>query len=214
MRLAVLSVLVGVALAIPGGAESVTAPPTTFLVRPNLRMCPSPVCGGAWVRRVNHATTRCADGTLARECYVARMSGIPEKLASALAGSVLAQGRLVAARIDGFPGLGALAATSAWRPAGARRPRGTTYRVRDNGVRCVTTPCFSLAARALETNRRMTLSELDLDGVGASPTDDERALRDLGRGGIIVTGRVRAVPDAGPAGAGRALRATQLWLRP
>lgn len=208
---AALLAVAGVAGAAPAAGE---AAPSYYLVRPDPRLCPSPICGGAWVRRVNHATTRCADGSEARECYVASTTGVPARLWSALAGSVLVRGRIVRAGIEGFPDLGKLAAVAAWRPAGQQEPRGTTFRVVDNGVRCVTSPCFSLTAFVLETERRRTLSEIDLAGVGASAADLRRAQRAIAVGGVLVTGVVRTVPDAGPAGAGRELRAAQVWLRP
>jgi hypothetical protein len=197
-----------------GAAAQRDAAPAYYLVRPDLRLCPSPICGGAWVRRVNHVATRCVDGSEARECYVASTTGVPEALWTARAGSVLVRGRIVAARIDGFPDLGRLAAVAAWRPAGKREPRGTTFRVIDNGVRCVTSPCFSLTADTLETTRRRTLSDIDLAVVGATASDLRRAERAIAAGGLLVTGTVLTVPGAGPAGTGRTLRATQIWLRP
>lgn len=208
---AVLLVVAGAAGAAPRAGDAAS---TYYLVRPDPRLCSSPLCGGAWVRRVNHATTRCVDGSEARECYVASAAGVPEKLWSALAGSVLTRGRILPAGIGGFPGLGRLAATAAWRPAGGREPRGTTFRVVENGVRCVTSPCFSSTAYTLERAGRRMLSELDLAGVGESSTDLRRAQLALTGGGLLVTGTVRTVADAGPAGAGRTLRATQIWLRP
>ncbi len=202
-------------MGVPGAVPAATdATPVYYLVRPDPRLCPSPICGGAWVRRVNHAATRCLDGSEARECYVASTTGVPDKLWSALAGSILTRGRIAPAGIEGFPGLAMLAVVAAWRPAGGQQPRGTTFRVADNGIRCITTPCFSLMATALETDRRRTLSEIDLASAGASATDLRRAERALATGGALVTGAVRTVPHAGPAGAGRVLQATQIWLRP
>jgi hypothetical protein len=58
------------------------------------------------------------------------------------------------------------------------------------------------------------LSDLDLAGVGAAEGDLRRALLALPGRGVLVTGTVRRVPDAGPAGAGQVLAASQLWLRP
>src|SRR6185312_9889456 len=42
-----------------------------YLVRPDLRRCAAPACGGYFVQRVNFPTTTCADGSSAAECYVA-----------------------------------------------------------------------------------------------------------------------------------------------
>jgi hypothetical protein len=206
---AALAALGTAARATPGAPAA-----TYYVVRPDPRLCPSPLCGGVWARRVNRPLTRCADGTAARECYVAATAGIPEKLWSALAGSLLVRGRIVQAGIEGFPGLGRLDAGAAWRPAGPRPPAGTTFRVVDTGIRCVATPCFSLRAEVLEAGRRRMLSDLDLAGVGAAEGDLRRALLALPGRGVLVTGTVRRVPDAGPAGAGQVLAASQLWLRP
>ena len=46
---------------------------TFFLLRRDTRICPAPKCGGAFVHRVNFTETRCADGTLLPECYVAEV---------------------------------------------------------------------------------------------------------------------------------------------
>jgi hypothetical protein len=214
MRLPALSVGLGAALALLATSLSSAASPAAshYLVRPDLRLCPSPMCGGAWVRRVNHPLTRCVDGAARPACYVASVTGVAGLPSSARAGSVLVRGRLVPARIDGFPGLGALAASAAWRPAGKLEPHGTTFRVADNGVRCITSPCFSLTAVALEDGGRRTVSELDLGRAGASTADVARAQKAVDGGGLLVTGGVRTVLNAGPAGTGRRLRATQLWL--
>ena len=53
------------------GAVSASSTSTYWRVRPDFRKCISPICGGWWVSRVNFATTKCADGKLASECYVA-----------------------------------------------------------------------------------------------------------------------------------------------
>lgn len=210
--IAVVAAVVGLGTVARAAPEAPAA--TYYLVRPDPRLCPSPLCGGAWARRVNRPLARCADGTVARECYVAAATGVPEKLWSAHAGSVLVRGRIEPAGIEGFPGLGRLDAVAAWRPAGPLRPSGTTFRVVDTGIRCVTTPCYSLRADALETGRRRMLSDLDLAGVGAGAGDLRRAERALRGAGALVTGTARRVPDAGPAGAGAVLTASQLWLRP
>jgi hypothetical protein len=195
-------------------AAGTTAPESFFLVRPDARMCPSPRCGGAWVRQLDHLLTRCHDGRSRTECYVATVSGIPAQLGGTRAGSVLARGRLAGAGIDGFPGLATLVGSAAWRPAGTGPPRGRTFRVRDNGVRCVTAPCFSLTAAPLGPGGSRTLSGVDLGGVAGLTAGDRRRLeRGLSGAGAIVTGTIVRVPDAGPAGAGRTLRATQAWLR-
>src|SRR5262245_13589106 len=46
---------------------------TFYTVRPDVRRCASPLCGGYFVKRVNQALTRCANGRWSRECYVAEI---------------------------------------------------------------------------------------------------------------------------------------------
>src|SRR6187397_3172725 len=41
-----------------------------FTVAPDPRLCPSPLCGGYWISRVNQPFTVCANGTRAATCYV------------------------------------------------------------------------------------------------------------------------------------------------
>ena len=216
LRVAALSVCLVSALALAGARASDGAPHaggSHYLVRPDPRLCPSPMCGGAWVRRVNHPTTRCGDGKQRRECYVSSLTRVPKPLWSVLSGTVLTRGRLAPAGITAFPGLEVLSVTAAWRPGGKRAPQGTTFRVTDNGVRCITSPCFSLSAAPLESAGLRTVSDLDLRQVGATQADLLRAARALDTArGLLVTGAVHAVPDAGPAGTGRTLRATQFWL--
>ena len=46
---------------------------TWYTVTPDARLCPSPLCGGYHVKRVNRQRTLCADGTRSPDCYVAEL---------------------------------------------------------------------------------------------------------------------------------------------
>src|SRR5437763_14453597 len=59
------------AAATDGKADSFDSASTYYSARPDLRRCIAPLCGGWWVKRVNRASTQCADGSYASECYVA-----------------------------------------------------------------------------------------------------------------------------------------------
>lgn len=109
--------------ALSSTAEAVPAPaPQVFSLRPDPRMCPSPMCGGWWISRVNHAQMRCADGTTAQACYVAEVdwSGLglsaqdeAHLQSEAAAERVLVRGRPYLVTFGGMQ-LGGLAATQAW----------------------------------------------------------------------------------------------------
>lgn len=58
------------AVAAPAAASTFPLRDGLYQVRPDARLCPSPFCGGYWIRAVNHARTTCADGTVASWCYV------------------------------------------------------------------------------------------------------------------------------------------------
>lgn len=211
MRISVTLALIVAALAGTTSAARSADPGvgaiTTYLVQPDLRLCPSPLCGGAWVQRANHSITWCADGGRANRCYVASVSGGVE-----IVRDTLVRGRLVPAGLAGHPRLGRLSASKVWRPLGAAATRGALlFRVRDTGVRCVTHPCFSFVAAELESARRVTLSDLDLTLVGASAEELAWVRKALPRAGVVVAGSLRIDIEAGPAGDGRTLVATQLW---
>jgi len=116
----------------------------------------------------------CRGGKPQPACYVASvdLSALPPdaraRAEAALAGGrVLIRGRITVGSVPRFPSLGRLVATEAWLSATTGPGAGTVYRIVDNGVRCITTPCFSLRASALNTARRVALSDLDLAPVGA-----------------------------------------------
>ena len=116
-------------------------------------------------------------------------------------------------RVPGRPRLATLVVTEVWpASSGPRASGGSFYLLRDNGVRCVTTPCFSTDAFLLNTSRVTTISTLDLTRVRATPAERERARDRIDTGGLIVAGRIAVDEDAGPAGQGRVLVATQLYV--
>jgi hypothetical protein len=199
-RIAMTVVVGALLLAATGTSAPAPATGTIFLVRPDLRMCPSPMCGGFWVSRVNRATTTCADGTARPWCYVA---GIDH--ASPRGGNFLVRGRIVAGSTTGSPGR--LSQTEAWAPATATAWRGAVYLVTDTGIRCVRAPCFSLQAATVNTTLSSSASGLDLTAVAATPALVRRAWATLTAGGLLVAGTIRRDADGG-----RTVRAAQFFL--
>src|SRR5690349_18520236 len=64
----------------PSQPKSKLSNSTFYLVRPDLRKCASPMCGGYFVHQVNSDLTRCANGRQMSECYVSSIdwNGIAE----------------------------------------------------------------------------------------------------------------------------------------
>jgi Domain of unknown function (DUF6748) len=189
-----------------------------YRLKADSRLCPSPVCGGFWARRVNRTLTTCLDGSTQASCYIAAVDLSALSTASraraqaALPSSTtLATGTFARYRSDDFPQLARLAAARVWVAAGPSRDTATVYRVVDTGLRCVRAPCFSLRATAVNRTTSASLSSIDLSGSGASAAELRRAHAALSSTGILATGATRADEKPG-TDAGRVLAATQLWL--
>jgi hypothetical protein len=218
-----LVVTAGLAAALAGSAaaHSPNGTATYFRVRPDMRLCPSPACGGWWAHRVNRSITICSSGLPGEECYAAGLDLTTLKLTderrTALERAIATGTTLLRGRLERRPGsgpppldkLGILVATEAWLRYGHGRLGGSVFRVEDNGVRCVRAPCFSLHVSVLNTTVHQDVSSLDLRISGASPAAVRRARAALARTGVIVEGRV----GAGARAEGKTLRAGVFWLR-
>ena len=182
---------------------------TYYTVRPDLRRCASPMCGGFFVKQVNRTRTRCADGRNQRECYVAEINW--NRQPSGEAQSMLLRGELTQRRFPQFGRLGVFRVTEAWRAASERTPQGTFFRVRDLGIRCITHPCLTHQEERLNAYSQRKIAGVELNGAGASEqTITEAHSAMTGAEGILVAGTHATV--TGPAGRAQTLRATQFYL--
>ena len=218
---ALLVGLLAIAAALAAGAPASGDPPRSvssyYLARADARLCPSPMCGGIWVKLVNTSATACGDGTRRKECYAAsadlsrlRIDGKGRELLQRLVteGRAVARGKLVRGRVDGFPELDTLVVSEVWTASSSlNRARGVFHRLRDNGVRCVTTPCFSTHAARLNSGRHVNVSDVDLSRSGAPIAEQRRALAQVSGPGLIAAGRVVA------EGRGRTYVASQFYVR-
>jgi hypothetical protein len=180
-----------------------------YLVRQDVRRCASPLCGGYFVRRVNHAWTRCANGRRMRECYVAEIDwrGQPEVEPA----KALLRGDVTARRFPSFGNLGALRVTESWQSPSDKPATGTFYRVRDRGVRCITHPCLTHSATKLDFNVTKNIAGVDLEAAGATgEIISEAAAAMTHPRGVIVGGYF--APVSGPGGRAQTLKATKFYL--
>jgi len=181
-----------------------------YSVRPDYRRCVSPLCGGYFVKRVNQSRTRCVNGRLMSECYVAEIdwNGQPQ----VKEGSALVRGAILLKRYPRFGNLGSLRVEEFWQAATDREPAGDFYRVRDRGVRCITTPCPTHEEAKLNTGRTRNISGVNINSVGASNEKLSEALAAMTRAeGVIVAGN--HTPVTGPGGRSVELQATQFYVR-
>lgn len=194
-----------------------------YVVRPDLRRCAAPACGGAFVRRVNFATTTCADGTSAAECYVAAAdyskAGLDDNDMTAVAARpMIVKGRLadtsyVAGRFGNLVASEVWVAAVGTTPSGAYAPvSGVVYRVKDNGVRCITSPCPSDHELKLNGTSSRDVAGIDFSAVGASDAEIADAYGALtSADGLLVDGSNTTV--SGPGGTLYQLSAANFYAK-
>jgi len=210
---------------------------TFYLLRPDLRKCASPMCGGYFVRRVNSRLTQCANGRQMSECYVAHIdwSGIGEaeitKALDAKPGTqdsnsftiteqavdlaklngALVRGHIVSkGNRNGHYGV--FKVSEIWYPANDEKPYGDFYRVRDLGIKCIAAPCPTHQEAKLNTPSTRKIAGVDLSEARADEGAVEQAQTTMTSStGIIVAGGHSTV--TGPAGRGLMLKASQFYLQ-
>ena len=216
-RLAAIGGLITLLVSLAGAIPATAGPPpivarSIYVVRPDLRLCPSPLCGGYWVSLANHARTRCHDGLLRPRCYVAiALSTLTRKpLTAGLPANALVRAVFGSWTFEGFGELGAVSVAEAWGPVGPAPATGDFFRIRDTGVRCIRAPCFSFRVGRLNTSSHTSVvSSVDLGPARGDPktlrrTEDALSTPD----GLLVSGRIVPTLDTG-----RLLRASQVFLR-
>jgi hypothetical protein len=190
--------------------EPIDATSSFYNLRQDLRRCVSPLCGGYFVKRVNVSSTRCANGQLMSECYVAGIDwhGQPETDI----GHLLVRGNIVARRYGNFGNLGELRVSESWKSIGDRQPVGTFYLVRDRGVRCITFPCATHHEAKLNSSFSRNIAGVNLEGAGVGENNAPVVNAAMtGPDGVIVTGRDVVV--TGPGGSSFELKAMQVYVR-
>jgi len=183
------------------------------------RMCPSPICGGLFVREVNRFQTRCSDGILRTECYVAGLDlsllALQESDASRMNAAFAAKKALIRGSFGpfstDFSTVSVLVAAEAWEEKGVARPGKIHVLFRDNGIRCIADPCPWMDASILNIPFFGTIAGIDLGSSGASAEEIEEGYRSLSSTGIIANGRLRRI--SGPAGEDFSLEARRFYLK-
>ena len=183
-----------------------------IVTRQDFRKCAYPMCGGYFVKAVNKPLTRCADGTLQKECHAvqlnARALGWTDEQRAAFdaqfaQGQALVRGVLEPAPA-GFYTADQLTITEAWSAQVKNKPMGTFYGVKSTGIVCITTPCPSLAATKLNVVSKPVNPSLDLTASGADDATLQAAYEALGTktgiltAGVIVPMRVTGTLDGKP----------------
>lgn len=180
-----------------GKSDGVNDTFTYYRVRPDYRKCVFPLCGGYHLNRVNRFYTRCADGSWQQECYVAELdwqnSGLGDSQATVLmhdSAGVLLRGEMETTSIGSYDDIGKMRVSEAWLGGSDDEAFGLFTKVRDNGLRCITTPCpNTLIESKLNSFLSTNLSEVWLQDTSASQEDVDSARAEMyGDDGLIVAG--------------------------
>lgn len=185
----------------------------------DMRDCPSPLCGGMFIREVNRSMTRCSDGMLRPECYVASLDlsllGLQGRDASRVYAAFAAKKALIRGSFGpfsaDFSNVSVLVAAEAWEEKGTARPGVISAFFQYNGILCITEPCPSIDVSILNIPLFGTISRFDLGSSGAAAAEIEEGYRSLSSTGIIANGRLRQI--SGPAGDGFSFEAARFYLK-
>lgn len=149
---------------------------TYFEIWRDMKKCAAPSCGGFYLQRLNRSTTVCHNGKSQWSCYVPQLDWAESKLRpdlqsslidaagrDALAPGVIAivRGRFAPKSYSGFGNLGRFVVTEAWVAEGNGVSDGVFAKVRDNGVRCIQSPCPTVTEKGLNTSRSANIHSLD-----------------------------------------------------
>jgi len=194
---------------------------TYYSARPDYRKCMWPMCGGAFVKRVNQPKTKCADGGWSSECYVADFDwsklGLSEDEANeatsgARSGLVVMRGAIGKSKVNNT-NISVFKATEGWRAATDNAASGIFYRAQSSGIVCITFPCPVVEATRLNRNLNptATYAGVDLTPSGATQDQLDAGWQEMQKNGVIVAATLEQV--TGPAGKMDGLSASQFYTR-
>ena len=188
--------------------------------RDDMRMCPSPECGGSFVKAVNRVSTSCAAGNMASDCQVLLfdfslldMSENEQTIfqQAFTDGLGIIKGQLLQVQQDGFL-FPTLKIHEAWLAQSGKETgnlRGF-FQVRDTGIQCITTPCLTVDEGLLNQPFDRFIAGVDLSFTGAETEQINAGYQEMKTGSVIASGRHMIVH--GPAGFSRILVATEFYL--
>jgi hypothetical protein len=189
-----------------------------FSVRPDLRRCASPVCGGFWFKALNQKLTRCFDGSEATECYAGDIDlsalSLSEEQASyarnrAAQSRMLVKGKFDSGSWPGFELVARFLVAEAWDAATDQPALGTFYFARREPIVCVRYPCDDISAQELNVPGSASLfADIDFSATQASASQIQEASKRLESEGLLLA----AFAAIGPGGA-RVLAAQQYYVK-
>jgi hypothetical protein len=192
-----------------------------YTVRRDFRRCASPRCGGFFIKQNNLKATPCVDGVFRNECYVSSIDWsslkLPlDKLAKIQnqdASRLILRGSIVPVEFGEIGKFGELRVKEAFIAATDTPAKGTFVVLKNNGIVCFTTPCFSTDKFILNKPQSSQVSSIDLSQTRATPEQIEAANNEIFALGLITVGTTKVVDDLNPTKRDVKFVATQFYLR-
>ncbi|MBE8991996.1 DUF6748 domain-containing protein [Nostoc sp. LEGE 12450] len=219
-------------------AQNISAPETTdsvavsvknqefpqwgyYMVRRDFRKCVSPICGGYFIKLVNLKATPCLDGIFRSECYVSAIDWNSLKVSpyelikiqNDDGSRVILRGNIVPVTFPQLGEFGNLRVKEAFYAATNASVKGTFVALKDNGIRCITTPCFSIDNLVLNKPKISQVSSIDLSQAGATQKQLDAANSEIFGQGLIAVGKTEVVENVDPTKRDTQFVGTQFYLR-
>ncbi|BAY16024.1 hypothetical protein NIES21_18470 [Anabaenopsis circularis NIES-21] len=126
---------------------------------------------------------------------------------------LLLRGNIIPVTLPGFGEFRNLRVKEAFVAATNTPAKGTFVALKDNGIRCITTPCFSTNQLILNKPKISQVSSIDLSQTGATQKQLDAATSEIFGKGLIAVGRTEVVENVDPTKRGTQFVGTQLYLR-
>lgn len=200
-----------------------------FEISADLRKCAWPTCGGWFVNRLNQSLTRCTDGRYAPTCYtpvldwseIKLSDSKKEELLDACNKGAVSEGvfAIVSGRLDPpdrttlVPTMGQFVIHEAWVAVNEALSGGAFVRVRDNGIRCITSPCPSVSEETLNMKQIANISAIDWKPGKFSEEQVGQCIDWMTTAdGLLIAGNRYTAPDNGSIAIGRTATAAYYQL--
>ncbi|WP_414755252.1 DUF6748 domain-containing protein [Anabaena sp. CCY 9910] len=192
-----------------------------YTIRRDFRRCASPICGGYFIKQVNLKATPCLDGVFRSECYASAIDWNSLKVSPSQLAKIqnddgsrlLLRGNIVPVTFPGIGEFGNLRVKEAFIAATNVPAKGTFAGLKDNGIRCITTPCFSTDQLVLNKPNISQVSSIDLSQTGATQKQLDAAASEIFGQGLIAVGTTKVVENIDPTKRDTQFAATQFYLR-
>jgi uncharacterized protein DUF6748 len=168
-----------------------------YTLRPDLRLCIWPACGGVWLHAVNSDLTQCADGNAASECYV---SLLESNVAIGDVTTIVVHGTIVPETRPDTPPFFALRTDQVWEAVTSTPHSGPFWLANGHAG--------SFELTALNNGEMQHVHGIDFTDTGATNDQIQQAINALAGGRLIIAGVLTTGADGAPI-----LKVSQFYQR-